>query len=198
MGGKSSCGKVVTLPNILKEFNPQLYGFNTDSTFFPTSKNGKGFNSAVSGQEANHLPEQAQRLVNRIKEAKQVNFHSDWKMITIFIGGNDLCDYCKDTALHSPKQYLADIQNAIDILYQNLPNTFVNLVTVLRANQVKQLNLNLVCNTLHRMTCPCAAFPESAEAEKELLEVQNQYQQLVEDLVNSGKYVKINLKKKLN
>lgn len=197
IGGKSILEKVVTLPNILKKFNPNVFGFNTCSTFFPTSKNGKGFNAAVSGQEANHTPEQAQRLVERLKNSKLIDYKKDWKMITIFIGGNDLCDYCKDKALHSPKQYLADIENALDILYQNLSNTFVNLVTVLRANQVKQLNLNFVCNTLHRMTCPCAAFPDSAEAERELLDVQNQYQAGVEALVNSGKCVKIKKPKML-
>ena len=141
----------------------------------------------MSGQEANHLVDQAQRLVDRLKESKVVNYQKDWKMITLFIGGNDLCDYCKDKSLHSPKQYLADIEAALDVFYNNLPNTFVNLVTVLRANQVKLLNLNLVCNTLHRLTCPCAAFPASPQEEKELIEVQNQYQNLVETLVNSGK-----------
>ena len=142
---------------------------------------------AVSGQEANHMPEQAQRLVDRIRQSKQVNFENDWKMITLFIGGNDLCDYCKDTELHSPDRYIADIRDALDILYNNLPRTFVNLVTVLRVSEVQQLNLNIVCNSLHTMVCPCASYPESADAEKELIEVQSQYQNLIEDLVNTGK-----------
>lgn len=25
---------------------------------------------------------------------QRINFHSDWKVITVFIGGNDLCDHC--------------------------------------------------------------------------------------------------------
>lgn len=54
-------------------------------------------------------------------------------------------------------------------------------------NEVKQLNLNLVCNGLHSMTCPCASFPESDDAEKELIEIQKEYQNLVEVLVSSGK-----------
>ena len=188
IGGRDYLEKVVTLPNILKKFNPKVYGFSTHSTFFPTTKEGKGFNSAVSGQEANHLPEQAARLVDRMRASKNINWQNDWKMITLFIGGNDLCDYCKDRALHSPKQYITDITSALDILYANLPNTFVNLVTVLNANEVQDLNLNLVCKTLHKLSCPCAAYPESDEAAKELLEVQEQYQSLVEDLVNSGRY----------
>jgi phospholipase B1 len=122
----------------------------------PTAKQGKGFNSAVSGQEANHMGEQAQLLVDRLRADKNVDFENDWKVITLFIGGNDLCDYCKDKDLHSSKQYLNDIIEALDILYNNVPKTFVNLVTVLRATEVKHLNLYLVCNVLHKMTCPCA------------------------------------------
>lgn len=25
---------------------------------------------------------------------QRINFESDWKLITVFIGGNDLCDHC--------------------------------------------------------------------------------------------------------
>lgn len=28
---------------------------------------------------------------------QRVNFHEDWKIITVLIGGNDLCDYCTDS-----------------------------------------------------------------------------------------------------
>lgn len=27
---------------------------------------------------------------------QEVNFENDWKLVTIFIGGNDLCNYCFD------------------------------------------------------------------------------------------------------
>jgi hypothetical protein len=38
IGGQNDLKKVVTLPNILKKFNPNVYGFNTGITFMPTSK----------------------------------------------------------------------------------------------------------------------------------------------------------------
>ena len=187
IGGDDNLEEVVSLANVLRKFNPNVFGFNTGTTFMPTTKQGKGFNVAVSGQEANHMDEQAQRLVDRMRASNDINFENDWKMVTLFIGGNDLCDYCKDKALHSPKQYINDIIAALDILYKSLPRTFVNLVTVLNVNEVKKLNLNLVCNGLHKVTCPCASYPASDEEEKELIEVQIQYQNLIEDLVNSGK-----------
>lgn len=27
---------------------------------------------------------------------QDVNFENDWKLVTIFIGGKDLCEYCTD------------------------------------------------------------------------------------------------------
>ena len=35
-------------------------------------------------------------LVQRIKRESNIDYETDWKVITIFIGGNDLCRYCKD------------------------------------------------------------------------------------------------------
>lgn len=85
IGGDNSLEKVVTLPNILKKFNPNVYGFNTGKTFMLTTKQGKGLNVAVSGQEANHIPEQAQLLVDRLQSDSKVDYKNDWKMITLFI-----------------------------------------------------------------------------------------------------------------
>ena len=27
---------------------------------------------------------------------QSINMQTDWKIITVFVGGNDLCDFCKD------------------------------------------------------------------------------------------------------
>ena len=35
-------------------------------------------------------------LVQRMKRESNIDYENDWKVITIFIGGNDLCRYCKD------------------------------------------------------------------------------------------------------
>lgn len=47
------------------------------------------------------MPFQARLLVERMKSGKEgIDFQNDWKVITMFIGGNDLCDYCKDRVRH--------------------------------------------------------------------------------------------------
>ncbi len=43
------------------------------------------------------MPAQANLLVDRmISTLGQAEFDSSWKIVTFFIGGNDLCDYCNN------------------------------------------------------------------------------------------------------
>ena len=98
-------------------------------------------NAAVSGDESNDMPTQAARLVQRLKESKDIDFQNDWKLVTIFIGGNDLCRYGTNKDLHSPQRYIDEIKQGIDILYKELPRTFVNLVSSIDSTQVKDLNI---------------------------------------------------------
>lgn len=110
-----------------------------------------------------------------MKESKEVDFNNDWKLITLFIGGNDLCRYNKDKVLHGPDAYINDIVTAIDTLYNEVPRVFVNLVAVLDAGQVRELNKGLVCSVMHRLVCKEAAYPSSPDYTKELKAVYDQY-----------------------
>ena len=188
MGGDDKLEDLVTLPNVLKKFNANLKGFSTGKDFALLNKEGVAFNAAVSGEEANHIPAQVRRLIQRLKESKDVDFENDWKLVTLFIGGNDICSYCKDKNLHSAQQYINDIQAGLDILYNELPRTFVNLVSVLDAGQVKNLNQGLVCSLLHKFVCKCAAYPESPAYEQELEELFVQYTNFTDSLGASGRY----------
>ncbi|KAF7253582.1 Phospholipase B1, membrane-associated, partial [Varanus komodoensis] len=90
-GSDGSLETHTTLPNILKKFNPKLTGFSTG-----TQKETAGFNVAAEGAMARNLPEQARELVKLMKSSQNINFEKDWKLITILIGSNDLCQYCLD------------------------------------------------------------------------------------------------------
>lgn len=41
------------------------------------------------------IPEQAKKLVEKIKADPSIDVDNDWKLITLWIGGNDLCAVCK-------------------------------------------------------------------------------------------------------
>ena len=48
-------------------------------------------------QLSSEMPAQANILVDRmINRLGQAEFDSSWKLVTLFIGGNDACDVCND------------------------------------------------------------------------------------------------------
>uniref|UniRef100_A0AAQ5ZM89 Phospholipase B1, membrane-associated n=1 Tax=Amphiprion ocellaris TaxID=80972 RepID=A0AAQ5ZM89_AMPOC len=91
IGGDDSLEIVTTLPNILKKFNPGIKG-----TSKGTGKAETGFNMAVSGAKISGIPGQIRHMIDTMKNDATVDFQNDWKLVTIFIGGNDLCQYCND------------------------------------------------------------------------------------------------------
>ena len=80
------------------------------------------------------------------------------------------------------------LRNALDLLYRELPKTFVNLISVINVADIKYLNRGLICTAIHSVVCPCAAFPKSFSEEIELQLLFNQYQNYTDVLVNSGRY----------
>jgi hypothetical protein len=77
-GGESTWRKYLTLPNILKEFNPKLVGYSTgDSLSF--MKDSK-FNVAEPIAMNRDLVFQAQLLIRRMKADHSVDFYKDWKV----------------------------------------------------------------------------------------------------------------------
>ena len=81
------------------------------------------------------------------------------------------------------------VRDALDKLYNTpLRRTLINLVLALDVRGVKDLNSGgFVCQTLHKRTCPCAAFPTPEQA-KILDNYVPRYHQILIDLVDSGRY----------
>ncbi|KAM5127230.1 phospholipase B1, membrane-associated-like, partial [Mantella aurantiaca] len=95
IGGDETLDHVTTLPNILLEFNPFVTGYSTD-----TGKNTEFhsfFNEAVPGAKSLDMPTQARALIDQMKSDKRILMNQDWKVITVFIGANDLCASCTDS-----------------------------------------------------------------------------------------------------
>lgn len=59
-----------------------------------------------------------------------VDFHNDWKLVTILVGHNDVCSaICERPVLESDTE-TAHVAEALDILYHDLPRTLVNLMPI--------------------------------------------------------------------
>ncbi|XP_075353302.1 phospholipase B1, membrane-associated [Mycteria americana] len=190
VGGNENISTVTTLANILREFNPSLIGYST-GTGKETSDNA-ALNQAVAGDHAEDVPAQVRRLVDRMKNDTRINFQTDWKLITLLIGGNDLCKFCNDPVHYSPENYTYNLQTALDILHREVPRAFVNLVTVLSIASLRELHAsgNNTCpKLLMRILCPCVLNPEDNSNEfKKLVYFNRRYQERTRQLVESGRY----------
>jgi len=120
MGGDKTLEEHATIPNVLRKYNPNLFG----------ASKGIGtanvweiayLNLAQPGARADDLPRQAREIVARMQQHPEIDMDNHWKMIMIFIGGNDICGYCGNHEGHSPEHFADNIQAAIQILYDNVP-----------------------------------------------------------------------------
>lgn len=186
VGGDKTFEKEITVPNIIKKYNPDVKGFSR-GTGGVNSRNAK-LNVADPGAESHEMFGETEDLVNRMREDPDIDMDNDWKLITLFIGGNDLCSYCEDEEKYSPERYVDNIKQSLDYLYEHVPRAFVNVVPVLNIAVVKDLNENLVCDTLHLFLCQCAAYPRNSEKENEMKLAVEAYQHQLADLVTSGQF----------
>ncbi|XP_027995990.2 phospholipase B1, membrane-associated [Eptesicus fuscus] len=190
VGGDGNVSSISTLANILREFNPSLRGFSVGTG--KENSPGAFLNQAVAGARAEDLPVQARRLVGLMKNDTKINFQEDWKIITLFIGGNDLCDFCNDPAHYSPQNFTDNIGKALDILHAEVPRAFVNLVKTLQIISLRELynERKVHCPRLIlRNLCPCVLkYDDNSTELASLIEVNKKYQERTHQLVEGGRY----------
>ncbi|NWU70328.1 PLB1 Phospholipase, partial [Pterocles burchelli] len=176
--------------DILREFNPSLIGYPTGTGKEATDN--AALNQAVAGDRSENVPAQVRRLVDRMKNDTRINLQTDWKLITIFIGGNDLCKFCNNPVHYSPENYTYNLQISLDMLQREVPRAFVNLVTILSIASLRELHVseNNTCpKWLMRSQCPCVINPEDNSNEfKKLVYFNRRYQERTRQLVESGRY----------
>jgi hypothetical protein len=141
------------------------------------------------------LPAQALTLVQKIKNDPNIDINMDWKLITIWIGGNDLCEICENYAAHSPTLYEQNMRATLNILKASterlhycqtsnnlkidLPRTLVNLVKTIDVSKLYELNSfgcsvshlrfytqkNVLFQLLHAFECACGTSSNIVERE---------------------------------
>jgi len=154
VGGQDNFETFVTIPNILKKYNPNLKGFSIGNGK-QTSANAV-LNVAVSGARSYDLMPQFDSLYTKLQNGYDIQ--NDWKLVNLFVGGNDLCDYCSDTTKHSPQNFRAHIERSLDAMKATFPKTFVNLMAPPDVTLLSQMSTGL-CGILHGYECACATDP---------------------------------------
>lgn len=155
-GGLKDWRTYLTLPNILKEFNPNLYGYATANTL--AKFRAARFNVAEAFAVTQDMPYMAEVLIKRLQNDPKVDMNKHWKMISIFIGANDVCnDMCYydnlQDFLENHRKYL---HRTLEILRDNIPRLMVNIISIPDIDNVLQtIDVSAACNTLETAFCPC-------------------------------------------
>lgn len=96
IGGQETWRTHLTLPNILKVFNPKLFGYSLSDSY--SVDRSSQFNVGENIATTSDMPYNAKLLVQRMRSDQRVNFNGHWKILTFMIGGNDFCsDVCYQT-----------------------------------------------------------------------------------------------------
>ncbi|CAJ0577308.1 unnamed protein product, partial [Mesorhabditis spiculigera] len=187
-GGDKSLEQHVTIPNILKKYNPKLYGYSLGIGGQMVWEVAQ-FNLAYPGANAKDLPDQAKDLVARMKAHSDViDMANDWKLLNIFIGGNDICGLCRHPD-YAPSNCVAEIHQAVQYIQDNVPRVIVNLMSMLHLELLRQVDTgNMFCLALHTDECGCEQNKNFTDAM--ISAACTEYQQLETKLQDDGIFEK--------
>ncbi|XP_035785385.1 phospholipase B1, membrane-associated-like isoform X2 [Anopheles albimanus] len=156
IGGQGTWREYLTIPNILKEFNPKLNGYALADSL--SNNKSSRFNVAQVGSMSADLPHQARNLIKRMLSDRTVDIKNHWKLVTIFMGHNDFCS--RICYLTNPEKALGhhekNLIEAIRLLRKYLPRTMVNIVSPINVNVLRTFRpLPPECVSIHRIACFC-------------------------------------------
>lgn len=192
IGGQWTWRNSTTLPNILKEFNPNLIGYSANDSF--TYSPGVGFNTAEIGAVTFDLLGMAQVLVERMKKDQRVNFLKDWKMVTLAIGANDICSYvCSlDNPNELPENHRRNLMEALRYFKENLPRSLINVVSKPKVRILLNFTMKTkYCELLHLGMCSCFSglfFNATTETKKWFEEIEEKYAKVEQEVTRSSEF----------
>ncbi|XP_049939390.1 phospholipase B1, membrane-associated-like [Schistocerca serialis cubense] len=189
IGGEGSWRQFLTLPNILKEFNPRLVGYSLNDSL--SHQHASQFNVAEGGAMSRDLPWQANLLVRRMRAHPQVDVSRHWKMVTILIGGNDFCiDMCYEgKAAGAVESHRRELMETLDYLRANLPRTIVNLVVAPHLRiLVEAEDMPGRCWLTHHVECPCLMGSRFLAQRQQFFDIMSRWQQVDLDVAIDKRY----------
>ncbi|XP_011161176.1 phospholipase B1, membrane-associated [Solenopsis invicta] len=158
-GGQGTWREYLTLPNILKEFNPNLIGYALGDSL--TTHKAAQLNFAETGAESADMMYMAGTLIKKIKNDPRIDLHKHWKFISLMIGANDFCnEICWTSSPWSIlKDHKVELLQVLRTLRDNLPRTFVALIPPphLKAlvDSRRKARSSFTCFLTTDFECPC-------------------------------------------
>ncbi|XP_023175086.2 phospholipase B1, membrane-associated [Drosophila hydei] len=167
-GGLGTWRTALTLPNILKVFNPKLYGFATGHSLVANHETSH-FSIAEPMIMSHDLLYQARVIIDLMQRDPHVDMQRHWKLLTVFVGNNDLCsDICHwDDQQKLIDRHAKDLRQAFRLLRDNVPRLLINLVAVpnILATMGPIKDVPFQCFLVHRLACNCLLSDRLTAAE---------------------------------
>lgn len=151
-GVEKTMEDLVSVASVLEKYNPGLIGTSTGNG--GANSANAGFNVANSGAIGRGIPGQVRTLINKMKSDPSIDYANDWKLVSLWIGGNDLCTCCRGNDVHHPDRYAAYIKEALDELRDSMPRTFVNLIQIVDVTKLYDVQED-DCLFWHSIVCGC-------------------------------------------
>lgn len=167
-----------TIGNFIKHYRPELVGQSRGTHFIELCYDGvfcapdelayrpqqDVFNAALSGATSATLGLETKYLLGQVIRHHAVNTTNDWKLLTFFIGSNEICKYsCEEREDGDPgtaSDFEQRVVTTLTTIRQRLPRTLVNIILLPDMSQVEQFANNHVrCIHARRLLasiCPCA------------------------------------------
>ncbi|KAF8362416.1 hypothetical protein PRIPAC_89339 [Pristionchus pacificus] len=185
-GGDNSLDEHITITNILKKFNPNLFGYSIrtgSANVWETAH----LNAGVPGAHSADVYEQANDLMRRMKDHPDIDFMNQWKLVHIFIGANDICSWCHRGDSMNADAYREHLRKGIQYMKENMPKTIVVLTGMIDINLLRRIdNAHLVCKEIHTFECKCEGNATVTDAD--LSGICHGYMTTMQELQDSGEF----------
>ncbi|XP_068085160.1 phospholipase B1, membrane-associated-like [Anabrus simplex] len=184
IGGDRTWRELLTLPNILKEFNPNLVGYSLGDSL--SHHRSSQFNVADPAAMSQDTHFQARNLWKRMRGDSRIDFNNDWKLVTLMIGANDFCsNMCYVNSTEVPEKHRLDLIKTLDFLRDNMPRTLVNVVAP--PNLEVLMNFKGMpdsCFLMVGFECSCLFGLAYRQRRQEFIDLMRRWQQLEIDVVS--------------
>jgi len=126
------------------------------------------FNAAQTGAMSSNLGMETTYLLHQVRHHRLVNVTQDWKLLTVFIGSNDICQFgCKQDGLKpgetgSPEAFETKLWLNLERIRERLPRTLVVFLPLPDISQAawfsKRHRRCILAQPMLAMECPCAVI----------------------------------------
>lgn len=95
-------------------------------------------NAAISGAVAGNVGGQVRYLVSQFR--KSATFNTEYKLVTLFIGANDICASCNNG--FTANDYETRVRAAVESIRTQVPNVIVNVPQLFNVSELFDLTFN--------------------------------------------------------